>query len=155
MNSQPPYSLEIIDQKIYRGPSLYDHAQGILLVVDLGDLENTPTQKIPGFTEKLLSVLPGLKEHGCSYGVPGGFIRRMTEDEGTWLGHVFEHTIIEIQSLTGLKITYGKTRQIKGAVGRTGKTSIYRVYCQFINEETVIVATELALRIINCLIRKS
>jgi len=84
MNSQTTYSLEIIEQKIYRGPSLYDYRQGILLVVDLGDLEDTPTQKIPGFTEKLLYYLPGLKEHGCSYGVPGGFIRRMTEDEGTW-----------------------------------------------------------------------
>lgn len=153
MNTQSSYSLKIIEQKIYRGPSLYDYRQGILLVVDLGDLEDTPTQKIPGFTEKLLSFLPGLKEHGCSYDAPGGFIRRMIEDEGTWLGHVFEHTIIEIQSLAGLKVNYGKTRQIKGAVGRTGKTSIYRVYCQFINEETAIVATELALRLINCLVK--
>lgn len=81
MNSQASYSLQIIEQRVFRGPSQYDYAQGILLVVDLGDLEDTPTQKIPGFTENLLVFLPGLKEHGCSYGVPGGFIRRITEDE--------------------------------------------------------------------------
>jgi cyanophycin synthetase len=152
MKSLNPNSLEILEKKIFRGPSLYDHSQGILLIIDIGDLEDLPTKKIPGFTERLLFHLSGLKEHGCSYGVPGGFIRRMTEDEGTWIGHVFEHTIIEIQSLAGLKVTHGKTRQIKGAVGRTGKISIYRVYSQFVNEETAIAATELALNLINGLI---
>ncbi|MFV2015292.1 MAG: cyanophycin synthetase, partial [Candidatus Heimdallarchaeota archaeon] len=142
-------SLQIIEQKVFRGPSLYDRDQGILLVVDLGDLEETPTQKIPGFTKRLLYYLPTLKEHGCSYSEPGGFVRRMTEDEGTWIGHVFEHVVIEIQSLTGVKVTYGKTRQIKGELGRTGKTSVYRVYYEFMNEETAIAATNLALKLVN------
>ena len=46
-----------------------------------------------GFVAALVDVaaLPGLSEHGCSYREPGGFIRRMREGEGTWLGHVLEH----------------------------------------------------------------
>ena len=58
----------------------------------------------------LLEALPSLDQHSCSYGVPGGFVRRLTEDEGTWLGHVLEHVAIEVQQLAGAKVTFGKTR---------------------------------------------
>ena len=54
--------------------------------------------------------LPGLQEHGCSYQVPGGLIRRMREDEGTWLGHVLEHVAIELQNIAGEDVSFGKTR---------------------------------------------
>ena len=60
---------------------------------DLEELEAYPTSELPGFTAALLALIPTLHEHGCSYGTPGGFVRRL--EEGTWLGHVLEHVAIE------------------------------------------------------------
>jgi len=77
----------------------------IRLTVDLGEVEQWPTVRLgDGFVNALLEALPGLREHGCSYGEPGGFIRRMTEDEGTWLGHVLEHAAIELQNAAGARV---------------------------------------------------
>ncbi len=69
-----------------------------------------PAKLGPAFTDPLIAALPGLQEHGCSYGEPGGFIRRLTEDEGTWMGHILEHVAIELQNVAGEPVTFGKTR---------------------------------------------
>ena len=103
--------MRILDKAVYVGPSLYAHFPVIRLDIDLGALEDWPSGKLgPAFTDALLAALPGLHEHGCSYGEPGGFIRRLTEDEGTWLGHVLEHVAIELQNVAGEPVTFGKTR---------------------------------------------
>ncbi len=103
--------MRIVDQSVYVGPSLYAHFPVIRLEVDLGPLEEWPSGKLgPAFTDPLIAALPGLHEHGCSYGVPGGFIRRLTEDEGTWMGHILEHVAIEVQNVAGEPVTFGKTR---------------------------------------------
>ena len=100
--------MEILERSVYVGPSHYAHFPVIRLVLDLGPLEAWPTRKLgDAFIDGLLTALPGLREHGCSYGVPGGFVRRMTEDEGTWLGHVLEHVAIELQNESGVKVTFG------------------------------------------------
>ncbi|MCI1710143.1 MAG: hypothetical protein LKM39_07115 [Chiayiivirga sp.] len=75
-------------------------------------------QARPGLRRCLVAALPGLAEHGCSYREPGGFIRRMREGEGTWLGHVLEHVAIELQNVAGEDVTFGKTRSIDGRAGR-------------------------------------
>ena len=78
-------------------------------------LEDFPTNTMPGFTENLLELLPGLREHSCSRGRRGGFVERL--DEGTWLGHVAEHVALQLQQEAGHDIRRGKTRQVKGAAG--------------------------------------
>ena len=79
----------ILDNAVFVGPSLYAHFPVIRLHVDLGPLEEWPSGKLgPAFTEPLLAALPGLHTHTCSYGKPGGFVRRLTEGEGTWMGHI-------------------------------------------------------------------
>ena len=108
--------MKILEQRIYRGPNVYAHFPVIRLRVDLGVLEQWPSAKIPGFTEGLLAALPGLAEHGCSYSEEGGFLRRLREDEGTWLGHVLEHVAIELQNRAGANVTFGKPRG-RGPVG--------------------------------------
>ena len=86
--------MRILQRSVYVGPSLYAHFPVIRLELDLEALEQWPTARLgSGFIDGLLQALPGLHEHGCSYGEPGGFVRRMREDEGTWLGHVLEHEI--------------------------------------------------------------
>ena len=61
-------------------------------------------------------MLPGLREHSCSRGRRGGFVERL--NEGTWLGHVAEHSALALQQVVGHDIRRGKTRQVKGQPGR-------------------------------------
>ncbi len=137
--------MKILEQRIYRGPNLYAHFPVIRLRLALGELERWPSAKIPGFVDALLAAVPTLIEHGCSYGSEGGFIRRLQEDEGTWMGHVLEHVAIEIQSLTGSEVTFGKTR---GA----GVEGEYFVVYQFEEEHVGEAAGKLALRLLHSLL---
>ncbi|MCX4246306.1 cyanophycin synthetase [Paraliomyxa miuraensis] len=133
--------MQILEQRIYRGPNPYAHFGVIRLRLDLGPLEDWPSAKLPGFVDALLAAVPTLDEHGCSYGTPGGFVRRLREDEGTWLGHVLEHVAIELQNLAGADVTFGKTRG-------TGKHGEYFVVYQFEEERVGVAAGELALRLL-------
>ena len=80
----PQAELRIVETRVYRGPNYWNYDPAIKLVVDLGVLEHFPTNTIPGFTEALLELLPGVGEHTCGTGKPGGFAGRLRE--GTWVG---------------------------------------------------------------------
>ena len=95
---------------------MWSYDPAIHLVVDLGSLENFPSNTIPGFTERLLEYLPRLDQHHCSRGRRGGFIERL--HEGTWLGHIAEHVALQLQQEAGHDMRRGKTRQVKGVPGR-------------------------------------
>jgi len=110
--------MKILSTTVYVGPNLYAHFPVIRHQIDLGILEQWPSVKCGNeFIENLIKTLPGSQEHGCSYGVEGGFIRRMKEDEGTWMGHILEHAVIELQNMAGSDVTFGKTRSIEGQPG--------------------------------------
>lgn len=83
----------------------------IVMLLDLEDMEDRPTDKIPGFAERLEAFMPTLFEHRCSEGVPGGFFQRV--HEGTWMGHVIEHIALELQTLAGMDTGFGRTRETK------------------------------------------
>jgi cyanophycin synthetase len=134
--------MKITDTRVYRGPNLYALRKVIRLLVDLGELEEYPTSRLPGFVDRLLTLIPTLHEHTCSYDEPGGFVRRMTEDEGTWLGHVLEHVAIELQCLAGTPVTYGKTRSHDLPKGQ------YHVIYSYEEESVGLRAGELALELI-------
>ena len=107
--------MKIVSTNVYVGPSTFAHFRVIRHILDLGDLEHWPTGRLgDAFIEPLLECLPGLHEHGCSYQEPGGFVRRLRDDEGTWMGHVMEHVAIELQNVAGSPVTYGRTRSIDG-----------------------------------------
>ncbi len=146
---QPDLYLEIVSKRVYRGPNIYHYRKAMHVVVDIGDLEDYPSMKLDGFNERLLDLVPTLAEHTCSLGVKGGFVRRLTEDEGTWMGHIFEHVAIEIQNLAGIAVSFGKTRQIRNRLGRTGKESVYNVVYEYKNEETALASTDLAQQVVN------
>ena len=87
--------MKIVSTNVYVGPNIWAHFRVIRHVIDLGKLEEWPTVRLgAGYIGALLERLPGLHEHGCSYREPGGFVRRMQEGEGTWLGHVMEHVVV-------------------------------------------------------------
>ncbi|MDH3467491.1 MAG: cyanophycin synthetase [Gammaproteobacteria bacterium] len=103
--------MKILSTTVYQGPNIYALFPVIHQLIDLGELEHWPTARLGDeMVDGLLEALPGLHEHGCSYREPGGFVRRMKEDEGTWLGHVMEHVAIELQNVAGAEVTFGKTR---------------------------------------------
>ncbi len=138
--------MKILSTSVYIGPSLYAHFPVIRLTLDLGLLENWPTAKLgASFIERLLATLPGLEQHGCSYGEAGGFVRRLREGDGTWLGHVLEHVAIELQNVAGAKVTFGKTRS-------TNDKGQYHVVYQFEQQEVGLEAGKLALSVLHSLL---
>jgi cyanophycin synthetase len=138
--------MKILDTRVYRGPNLYALRKVIRLRVDLGELEDYPTGRLPGFVDGLLAAIPSLREHTCSYGEPGGLVRRMTEDEGTWLGHVLEHVALELQGLAGTPVSYGKTRSHDLPRGQ------YHVIYSYEEEVVGMDAAEVGLRLIRHLL---
>ena len=140
--------MRILNRNVYVGPSQYAKFPVIRLELDLGALEQWPTAKLgPAFIDALVVALPGLAEHGCSYREPGGFIRRMREGEGTWLGHVLEHVAIELQNVAGEDVTFGKTRSISD-----DRPGVYSVVYEYAQREEGIAAGELALKLLDSLL---
>ncbi|HEX9164341.1 MAG TPA: cyanophycin synthetase [Gemmatimonadales bacterium] len=138
--------MRILERSVYVGPSIYALFPVIRLELDLGVLEEWPTRRLgPAFTDRLLQLLPGLREHGCSYGEPGGFVRRLGEDEGTWLGHVLEHVAIELQVIAGEPVTFGKTRAGEGP-------GVYTVVYEYEDPDVGLAAARLGLRLLQGLL---
>src|SRR4051794_201318 len=104
----PRADLKVLRTRVYRGPNHWSYGPSVHLTVDLGVLEHWPTDRLPGFADALLALLPELAEHECSRGHPGGFVERM--HEGTWLGHVSEHVAHALQTRAGCDVRRGKTR---------------------------------------------
>jgi len=138
--------MKILSTSVYGGPNIYAHFPIIRHLIDLGPLEEWPTRRLGDtFIDGLLEALPGLGEHGCSYGEPGGFVRRMREDEGTWLGHVLEHVSLEMQCVAGSQVSFGKTRS-------TGDPGQYNMVYQYKDEEVGLEAGRLSLALLHHLI---
>jgi cyanophycin synthetase len=100
------------------GPNIWANSPVLEAIVDLGHFEELPTDKLPGFTERLLDALPSLIEHRCSVGERGGFVKRL--ETGTWLGHVLEHVTLELQTLTHAPVGFGRARE-------TPEPGVYKV----------------------------
>lgn len=138
--------LEIRETAVFRGPNIWARMPVIHYMVDIGELEERPSNKIEGFYEALVELIPSLYDHGCSIGKPGGFLKRLRE--GTWMGHVMEHVALEIQNLAGAEVVRGKTRS-------SGEKGVYNVTFQFDQEDVGLAAGALARRLLNHLIYRS
>jgi RimK-like ATP-grasp domain. len=134
--------LEILDIKAYKGRNIYSHHRVVKMIIDLKDWDDVPTCEIPKFNQSLAELLPGLHEHYCSLGYPGGFIKRL--EEGTYLAHVIEHTALEILNELGYNVTFGKARRIK-------ESSQYTVVYAYENEYAGLEAGKLAVDLIRSL----
>ncbi len=139
--------MKIESTNVFVGPSMFAHFPVIRHILDLGKLEEWPTGRLgEDFVGPLLGFLPGLHEHGCSYREPGGFVRRLREDEGTWLGHVMEHVALELQNVAGSNVTFGRTRSIEGQPGH------YNMVFQYKDAAVGREASGLALNLIHSLL---
>ncbi len=139
--------MKIVSTNVFVGPNIWAHFPVIRHVIDLGELENWPSGKLgDAFVTPLLEALPGLHEHGCSYKEPGGFVRRLREGEGTWMGHIMEHVAIELQNVAGSDVTFGRTRSVEGEKGH------YNMVFQYKDKAVGLEASSLAMKLLQSLL---
>ncbi len=139
--SQP---VRVLETGVYRGPHYYSHTPMVRIMLDIGRMEELPSNLLPGFADRLVELLPGLQRHGCSYKQAGGFVRRLRD--GTWWGHIAEHVALELQTLAGTRTTRGKTRSVKGRPG------VYNVMFAYAHEDVALLAGRVALELIDSLL---
>lgn len=108
-HADPPMKIESI--KVLRGPNQWARFPVLEVRVDLGQLEEFPSHTLPGFNDRLMAWLPSMIEHRCSIGERGGFFQRLRT--GTWMGHILEHVTLELQTLAGTAVGYGRARETK------------------------------------------
>ena len=137
--------MKILKIQALRGPNLWSirRTKLIQMRLDLEELEERPTDKIEGFRERIEALLPSLIEHRCSEGCYGGFFQRV--DRGTWMGHVIEHIALEIQTLAGMDVGFGRTRETK-------TPGIYNVVFNYLEEKVGVYAAKASVRIAEALI---
>ncbi len=137
--------MRIREVNAMRGPNYWSIRRHklMVMVLDLEDLELRPTNEIPGFLTRLKALFPSMYSHRCSEAVEGGFFIRV--EEGTWMGHVIEHIALEIQTLAGMDVGFGRTRAF-------GEPGVYHVVFAYMEEKAGRYAAEAAVRIAQALV---
>jgi cyanophycin synthetase len=137
--------MKIIEINAMRGPNYWsvNRHKLIVMVLDLEELEELPTNKIDGFAKRMMDMFPSLMSHRCSVGTEGGFLQRV--EEGTWMGHVIEHIALEIQTLAGMDVGFGRTRDY-------GTKGVYNVVFDYMEEKVGRFAAASATRIAQALV---
>ncbi|MBL7812227.1 MAG: cyanophycin synthetase [Bacteroidetes bacterium] len=137
--------MQILDIKVMNGPNYWSVKRHklIVMLLDIGELEQRPTNKIDGFLERMKALMPSLYTHRCSEGHEGGFFKRV--EHGTWMGHVIEHIALELQTLAGMECGFGRTRD-------GGREGVYHVVFSYYEAKAGIHAAKASVRIAEALI---
>lgn len=140
--------MKVLDIKVMKGPNYWSNKRHKLIVMrlDLEDIEEKPTNKIPGFSERIEKMFPTMYTHRCSEGVEGGFFSRVKD--GTWMGHVIEHIALEIQTLAGMDCGFGRTRE-------TSQRGVYHVVFSYYEEKAGVYAAKESVKIAEALINNT
>lgn len=136
--------MEIIDQRYLDGRNVWNHGPVIQARLRLRVHEQISTHEISGFADRILVLLPGLIEHNCGRGHRGGFCERLAE--GTYLAHVVEHATLELQTVSGFPVGYGKTVRVKGL-------ELWDMVCQCGTPELGAAALGAAVELINTIVK--
>jgi cyanophycin synthetase len=138
--------MKILEIKILRGPNYWSvrRTKLIQMKLDLEEMEQRPTNVVDGFRQRLEKMFPTMIEHRCSVGTRGGFFQRV--DEGTWMGHVIEHIALELQTLAGMDVGFGRTRTAND------KEGVYYVCFTYMEEDAGVYAAKASVRIAQALI---
>ncbi len=137
--------MKIREINAMRGPNYWSVRRHklIVMVLDLEKMEEYPSDKISGFSERLQAMFPTMYSHRCSVGEAGGFFQRV--EEGTWMGHIIEHIALEIQTLAGMDTGFGRTRDY-------GERGVYNVVFSYMEENVGRYAAEASVKICEALI---
>ena len=122
-----------------RGPNIWTYRPVFEAWIDIGEFEDYPSNKLPGFTERLTAFLPSLIEHRCSRDERGGFIARL--HEGTWIGHILEHVALELMTMAGLPGGFGRTRE-------TTERGVYKLAIRNWHDDVTRIALEQGIALI-------
>jgi len=138
--------MKILNINAMRGPNYWSIRRHklIVMVLDLEEMEELPSNKIDGFRERLEALFPTMHEHRCSVGTPGGFFQRVAE--GTWMGHIIEHIALEVQTLAGMDTGFGRTRGY-------GEHGVYSVVFSYMEEKVGRYAAKMSVDICEALIK--
>jgi cyanophycin synthetase len=136
--------MKILEIRAMNGPNYWSIRRHKLIVMrlDLEDMEERPSHTIPGFAERLEAMFPTMYAHECSENKPGGFFSRVRE--GTWMGHIVEHVALEIQTLAGMDVGFGRTRS-------ASERGVYNVVFSYMEEKVGIYAAKAAVEIVQAL----
>ena len=118
--------IQFLSMAYLGGPSIWTYQPVIEALIDIGELEDFPSNTLPGFNDRLKAWLPEMIEHRCTPGVRGGFFQRL--DTGTWAGHILEHVALELQTRAGMPMGFGKARE-------AGPRGVYKVIIRTDHEE--------------------
>jgi cyanophycin synthetase len=135
--------VQIQSIQCFAGRNIHSHKPVIKITLDIGELYKSPTKDLGNFNGRLLALFPGLEKHYCSLGYEGGFVERLKE--GTYIGHVTEHLIIELQNVLGYEVNYGKTRVIE-------EPSLYDIVFEYKNEKCAVECARSAVNIVSMLV---
>jgi cyanophycin synthetase len=131
--------IRLLETLVLKGPNYWSYRPCVWMRIDLGRYQDRPSQRLPGFQDRLVRLIPTLEEHYCSEGAKGGFLSRLRE--GTWLGHVAEHVAIEIQNRVGIPVSFGRTRE-------TRAKGVYNLVYEMEEERVGVRAGKLALDVV-------
>src|SRR4051794_5862916 len=136
--------MRLLDIRTLNGPNVFSHQPALAATIDLEDLAGRESYEVEGFVDRLLETLPGLREHHCARGRPGGFVERLRE--GTYFGHTVEHVAIELSQLAGVGVNRGKTVE-------TGVPGQYRIFVLFQAEQAMRHLLGVAVKLVDALVR--
>jgi cyanophycin synthetase len=137
--------MRILEINAMRGPNYWSVRRHklIVMVLDLEEMEELPSNKVDGFYDRLVAMFPTMMSHRCSVGCEGGFFQRV--EEGTWMGHIIEHIALELQTLAGMDVGFGRTRGY-------GEHGVYNVVFAYMEEKVGRYTAKAAVRICEALI---
>src|SRR5215213_10044768 len=136
--------MRIVSIRALPGPNIYVDKPVLRARIDLGEFTEKESFDFPGLTERLLSILPGLRQHHCAMGRPGGFVERL--HGGTYFGHIIEHTAIELCNLAGIGGNFGRTVN-------AGERELYDMMMEYKNESGARYLFQVALELVEAVAR--
>ena len=135
--------MKILNIRTITGPNVYSHQPVLVMKLDLEDLTGKESFEIPGFIDRLLARLPGVHDHHCALGRPGGFVERLRE--GTYFGHIVEHVALELTDPVGISTYRGKTVS-------ANKPGLYLVAVTYKAERAMRFLLQVAVELVQSLV---
>lgn len=135
----PATEIRITALHATRGLNYWSKRPVIRMDLAIGAFEEFSSADIPGVTDALVAAMPGLREHQCSIGTRGGFIIRLRR--GTYVPHIIEHVALELQTMIGHEVGFGRTR-------RGDEPNEYTLVFEHRHEQVGLRAAALALEVV-------